>query len=142
MKRTLQVVLLSTLLLGVAIPAAAHQLDRTRAFHILRPFAMAGHAIGMTAEYVVMRPLHWMVSRSQVDVFVGHVAYVADDPTYFEWSHGDYRPSIAVERSSMKKTYHLVQAMFASTKTLYQQLLIQYSPQTHHRRTPIKQVHE
>jgi len=102
MKRTLRVVLLLAVVIGMTIPAAAHRLERQRETHLLRPLAAAGHVVGVAAEYLVIRPMHWVGSRSNLDVLFGHVTYVADDPTYFEWSHGDYKPSVAVERSALK----------------------------------------
>ena len=81
----------------LAVPAAAHRQDRTHD-HPMRLVAYALHPIGVAAEFVIIRPVHWVVSQPNLDVVFGHKAYLSDEGTYFEWLHGDHSPSIKVEQ--------------------------------------------
>ncbi len=103
MNRTLKAGLLMAALVGLSLPATAHRYDRQSDMHLLRPFAHIGHAIGVVAEYAVTRPVHWIVSRDELDIVFGHQPGIEEDGTYFEWVHGDYKPSIAVERAALEK---------------------------------------
>src|SRR5690606_26330109 len=81
----------------------AHRYRRATNDNPGRLIGYALHPLGVAAEFVVMRPIHWLVSRDYLDVVFGHAAHVTDDGTYFEWSHGDFRPSVAEERSAFRK---------------------------------------
>ncbi len=103
MNRILKAGLLSAALVGMTLPAVAHRYDRQHDTHLLRPMAYVAHSVGILVEYTVMRPIHWAVSRDELDIVFGHQASVNDDGTYFEWVHGDYEPSIAVDRAALAK---------------------------------------
>lgn len=72
----------------LAIPAAsqAHVYDRDDSDHPLRYVAYALHPIGIAVEYAVLRPIHWIVSRPNLDIIFGHDPdREAEKGTYFEW---------------------------------------------------------
>lgn len=98
MKKRIATVLLVLGVLAMALPASAHRYDRTTDGHPLQWVGWAGHAIGIGLEYAIARPLHWVVSRNDLDIVFGHEVYASDEGTYFEWVHGDYSPSIKKER--------------------------------------------
>jgi hypothetical protein len=104
MKRIFQAGIIAAALMAVALPASAHRYDRTSGMHMLRIVAPFGHAVGIGLEYAITRPMHWLISRDNLDIVFGHKAHVSEDGTYFEWTHGDYSPSIAVERANKTKT--------------------------------------
>lgn len=74
--------------------------DRYRRNKSDNPFRLISyvvHPVGILLEYAVMRPIHWVVSRPNLDIIFGHQATLHDEGTYFEWTHGDFSPSIAEE---------------------------------------------
>ena len=98
MKRKAALAALTILMASMIVPASAHRYNRVDDGHPLRLVAYALHPIGIGLEYFVMRPVHRFVSQDDNDILFGHKAYLGDDETYYEWVHGDYHPSIAVER--------------------------------------------
>lgn len=103
MKRKAINVLLAAALLAVVVPASAHRYHRLDDGHPLRIIAHIVHPVGIALEYGIMRPIHYIVSQPDADIIFGHKSFVEDEPTYFEWVHGDYEPSIAVEREMREK---------------------------------------
>lgn len=99
MKRSLLIGLFAVTMLALAVPASANRFSRNDDTHPLRIVGYITHAIGTGLEYGVMRPVHWFVSRDNMDIVFGHQPRLVDEGTYFEWLHGDYSPSIAVERA-------------------------------------------
>lgn len=83
-------------------PATADRYDRSFSSHPLKYMAYPLHAVGIGLEYFVARPIHWVVSRDNADILFGHYAQAKDDDTYFEWTHGNYQPSVAVERAALR----------------------------------------
>lgn len=84
-------------ILATATPAMAHRFDR-QTYHPMRIVAYVVHPIGIAAEYLIARPIHYVVSQPDLDIVFGHQPMIMDDGTYFEWVHGDFRPSIKEER--------------------------------------------
>ena len=102
MKRKLGIALLALGLVALAIPASAHRYSRPDDGHPLRVVAYVFHPFGVALEYAVARPIHWFVSRNDLDIVFGHTPSMAEEGTYFEWSHGDYTPSIRSEREEQR----------------------------------------
>jgi hypothetical protein len=96
-KHVLAGALLAVACLLIAVPASAHRFDRS-SYHPMRVVAYVLHPVGIAAEYVIARPIHYVVSQPDLDIIFGHQAYLNDEGTYFEWLHGDYEPSIKVEK--------------------------------------------
>lgn len=65
--------------------------------HPLRIVGYVAHAAGLGVEFAVFRPIHWVVSRPELDIVFGHQPKIYQREQFFEWTHGDYSPSIAVE---------------------------------------------
>ncbi len=104
MKRKLTAALLALAFVALmAAPASAHRYNRTNDGHPMRLVAYALHPVGIALEYVIMRPVHAFVSGDDVDIWFGHDSNLSDDGTYDEWLHGDYEPSIKVERAKKVK---------------------------------------
>ncbi len=81
-------------------PAAnASRYDNQYETHPLKVVGYALHAVGQGMNWLVFRPIHWVVSRNNLDVVFGHKTDVREDGTEFLWEHGDYSPSIARERA-------------------------------------------
>lgn len=73
-----------TVALGAGAPAAAHDAYDDSETHPLRIAAYGAHPIGYAAEWLVMRPLHFVVSHPQLERIFGHVPH--------ETPFGGYRP--------------------------------------------------
>ncbi len=82
--------------------AEAHEYSRDYSAHPLRYLAYPVHAVGIGLEYLVTRPIHYLVSRDDADVLFGHYATTDEDGTYFEWAHGDKKPSVKEERAALR----------------------------------------
>lgn len=98
MKKVLGSALLVLALTASASTASAHRFNKEQEGHPLRYIGHVGNVVGVAAEWVIARPIHWLVSLPYADVAFGHESYVSDDETYFEYLHGDFTPSVAVER--------------------------------------------
>jgi len=69
------------LVAGVGVlagPAAADEYDARRAGHPLRVVAYVLHPIGVTLDYLLFRPAHWVGSLPVVRTIFGHE--VDEDP--------------------------------------------------------------
>ncbi|MFQ5664888.1 MAG: hypothetical protein ACE5I7_00500 [Candidatus Binatia bacterium] len=73
MKRFIAAALLAVTLACAAGPAAAvsDEYDDTQS-HPLRVAAYLLNPIGYTAEWLIFRPLHYLVSRPSLEKFFGH----------------------------------------------------------------------
>jgi hypothetical protein len=63
------------LLFGLALlaaPAAADEYDARRAGHPLRVAAYVLHPIGVTLDYLLFRPAHWVGSLPVIRTLFGH----------------------------------------------------------------------
>lgn len=58
--------------------ASAHDYDRDDDGHPLRIAAYIVHPVGIACEYVISRPIHWLVSQPKWNVIFGHVSYEND----------------------------------------------------------------
>ena len=85
-------VLIFTLITPVVF---AHDFDRTTSDNPLRYVAYFCHPIGIAAEYLVLRPIHYLVSRPNVDILTGHVTHKND--VYFEWKQSGKPSKINVK---------------------------------------------
>lgn len=86
MKRVLAgLALFALCALPFAPSANADEYKRYESDMFLRYIAYAVHPIGIALEYGVGRPIHWLVSRPDLDIWTGHK--VDEDVTYeyFEW---------------------------------------------------------
>lgn len=95
MKKKLAVALAVVLVAGLSTPTMAHRYNRNNDGNPFRLIGYIAHPIGIALEYVVMRPVHALVSQPDLDIVFGHKAYLGDNEHYWDWSHGDYSPSIA-----------------------------------------------
>jgi hypothetical protein len=75
---------LGSVLLGAPALARAHDAYDDSESHPLRLIAYAVHPIGWGLEWLVMRPIHFLVSTPQVEPVFGHV------PHESPW--GNYQP--------------------------------------------------
>lgn len=66
------VALAGALALPLAGAAHADDYDPERAGHPLRIVAYALHPVGVTLDYLLMRPAHWLVSHEPLRTFFGH----------------------------------------------------------------------
>ncbi|HOE95192.1 MAG TPA: hypothetical protein PLS90_15835 [Candidatus Sumerlaeota bacterium] len=64
---------------------SAHEYDRDDSEHPLRLVGYALHPIGIAAEYLILRPIHWVVSQRNLDIIFGHEVNEDPDYNYFEW---------------------------------------------------------
>lgn len=64
--------LAGALALPLAGAAQADSYEPERAGHPLRIVAYALHPVGVTLDYLVMRPAHWLVSHEPLRTFFGH----------------------------------------------------------------------
>jgi hypothetical protein len=94
--------LIAGLAAAVMIPvgASADRFQKSEDTNPLRLVGYVANAVGTAAEWIVFRPIHWVVSQPNLDIVFGHAARVKDEPGHWEWKHGDYRPSIAKEREA------------------------------------------
>ncbi len=88
--------------LGITLLAPAANAARYHNDYETHPLKVVGyvfHAVGEGASWLIFRPIHWVVTRNNLDVVFGHKTDVREDGTEFLWEHGDYSPSIARERA-------------------------------------------
>lgn len=100
MKKVIGYALLVLALTASASTASAHRFSKEQEGHPLRYIGHVGNVVGVAAEFVIARPIHWLVSLPYADVAFGHQSYVRDDANYFEYLHGDFAPSVGAERSA------------------------------------------
>lgn len=72
LRRPLAVLSLVAGLALLAAPAAADEYDARRAGHPLRVVAYVLHPIGVTLDYLLFRPAHWVGSLPVVRTVFGH----------------------------------------------------------------------
>ena len=63
---------LAALILLAATPALADRYEPKRAGHPLRIVAYIAHPVGVLVDYLLMRPLHWMVEQEPLATLFGH----------------------------------------------------------------------
>lgn len=86
MKKTLLAAAFAISLLALPSVSQAHVYDSDDSDHPLRYVAYALHPIGVAAEYAVLRPIHWVVSRPKLACIFGHEPdRQKEQGTYFEW---------------------------------------------------------
>ncbi len=85
----------------LAAPLTAHRWERSQSDNPLQLVAWVLHPVGLAGEYVIYRPMHWLVSQSYLDIVFGHKSHPNDDKYFFEFKHGDFTPSIRDERRRM-----------------------------------------
>ena len=100
MKKKLAVICALGLGLLSTVPTNADRYTRAHGDNPMRLVAYVLHPVGLAAEFVVMRPIHWVVSQPNLDIVFGHQPAVEQDGTYFEWRNGNFAPSIAQERNN------------------------------------------
>jgi hypothetical protein len=82
-KRLLLILGLSTAFLAAPMAAGAHDAYDDSESHPLRLIAYAVHPVGFAAEWLVMRPIHFVVSQPGLERIFGHVPH--------ESPFGDYQ---------------------------------------------------
>ena len=97
MKKKALIALLSVVMLSMAAPSMAHRYQRNTTDNPFRLVGYIAHPIGIALEYGIMRPIHWAVSQHDTDIIFGHEPEVSERGKYFEWTHGNFAPSIAEE---------------------------------------------
>ena len=83
MKQLIGTLAVVAALAGMPVRASAHDAYDDSESHPLRLVAYAIHPVGFAAEWLVMRPLHFLVSSPQLEPVTGHVPH--------ENPFGDYR---------------------------------------------------
>jgi hypothetical protein len=71
-------------LASMPLPARAHDAYDDSESHPLRLVAYAVHPVGFALEWLVARPIHFLVSQPQLERVFGHVPH--------ENAYGDYPP--------------------------------------------------
>lgn len=85
-------------------PLMADPYRRGKSDNPFRLVSYVVHPVGILLEYAIFRPVHWVVSQPNLDIVFGHQPSLAQEGTYFEWTHGDYSPSIAEEIRQREET--------------------------------------
>jgi hypothetical protein len=85
MKKAIYAALFGLALMAAPTTASAHEYDRDDSDHPLRYVAYALHPVGIALEYVVLRPIHWFVSKDPADKVFGHEPREEPDHNYMEW---------------------------------------------------------
>lgn len=82
-----QKLILTTLIILVMVvltsTVAAHSYNTRTSDHPLRYITYAVYPVGVAGEYLVLRPIHWIVSRPVLCKIFGHKPKPEDK--YFEW---------------------------------------------------------
>ncbi len=78
-------------LAGMPVRASAHDAYDDSESHPLRLVAYAVHPVGFTVEWLVMRPLHFLVSSPQLERITGHVPHENPFGDYRAYELEDYR---------------------------------------------------
>ena len=85
MKKVIFALLIGAAFVLAPVTASAHEYDRDDEGYPLRYVAYALHPVGIAAEYLVLRPIHWLVSQPNLDIIFGHDSYESPDYDYFKW---------------------------------------------------------
>lgn len=72
LRRTVAALLLAATAALAASPALADEYDARRAGHPLRVIAYVLHPIGVTLDYLLFRPAHWVGSLPVIRTVFGH----------------------------------------------------------------------
>ena len=75
MKRILVSLVLALGILGAGTPAHAHDAYDDSQSHPLRLVAYAVHPLGFAIEWLVTRPIHFVVSHPQLERVFGHTPH-------------------------------------------------------------------
>lgn len=75
MKRTLFSLIVAFCLFGSAVTARAHDAYDDSQTHPLRVIAYAIHPVGFALEWLVFRPLHFVVSHPRAERVFGHTPH-------------------------------------------------------------------
>lgn len=103
-RKFIPVIALAAGIICLTQTASAHRIKSNTSSHPLRIVAYPYHALGYAMEQVIFRPIHYLVSQPDVDVWVGHETRVGEEETFFEYSHGDYTPTIRERRAAYEST--------------------------------------
>jgi hypothetical protein len=86
MKKTMFAAIFAAVLIFAPAQASAHEWDRDDADYPLRVAAYVLHPIGIAIEYLVLRPIHAIVSSSKdANIIFGHDTTEDEPEDYFEW---------------------------------------------------------
>ena len=87
MTRLIRMLLVIALLLTMPVGAMAHDAYDDSESHPLRIVAYVVHPIGYAVEWLVMRPIHFVVSQPKLERVFGHVPHESPFGEY-----GAYEP--------------------------------------------------
>ncbi len=85
MKKLLVIAILAGALMLAPGRASVHEYDRDDTDYPLRIVAYVLHPIGIAMEYVILRPIHYLVSQPNSSVVFGHDVTEPEDYDYFSW---------------------------------------------------------
>jgi hypothetical protein len=71
-------------LLIVSTVGFGHDYRRSYSDNPLRYLAYAVYPIGLACEYLITRPIHWLVTQGHLSKVFGHISASPDD-ICFEW---------------------------------------------------------
>lgn len=84
-KRIFAALLLGAMMFAVAPAANADEYDRDDSDMWLRYVAYAVHPIGIAVEYYVLRPIHYVVSKPDLNIWFGHEVTEECSYDYLRW---------------------------------------------------------
>jgi len=90
--RLLCVLALITTVIAAPIPARAHDAYDDSESNPLRLAAYGLYPVGVMLEWIVMRPLHFVVSTPQLERLSGHVPHESPFGEYEPYRPESYRP--------------------------------------------------
>ncbi len=82
-KRIVALLLMVIVISVLTAPVCAHSYRRAKSDNPLRYAAYLVYPIGIAGEYLITRPIHWLVSRKGFCKIFGHNP--KPDDIYFEW---------------------------------------------------------
>jgi hypothetical protein len=84
MKRKIVATVVLALVILLCSPMSyGHSYVRDSSDHPLRYAAYLVYPFGIAAEYLLLRPIHWLVSQPDLNIIFGHEPKAGD--VYFVW---------------------------------------------------------
>ena len=85
MKKLTFALLLVAALMLIPAGGSAHEYDRDDSDYPVRYVGYVLHPVGVAVEYIVLRPIHWLVSKPHFRIIFGHQPVEEPDHDYFAW---------------------------------------------------------
>ena len=92
MKLLIGTLAVAAVLAGMPVRASAHDIYDDSQSHPLRIIAYAVNPIGAALEWIVMRPMHFLVSDPQLEPLFGHTPHEDPFSTYKSYDGYDAEP--------------------------------------------------